>query len=195
MLLKEIGQEMAAPLGKPKPEMLDLGGRQAAPVQVSASFGPTRPFETGAESLLGQLMHLENGGAQLGIGVGVFGALGQWNSTALSQLLQRFIKGDALDFLDKLEDVASLAAAEALVELVVGVDPERGRLLGMERAQADIALGGAYPFQPDVFAHQADNINGSFYLRLEIQSSNNSAGGSAWLGALVSSTQILVKQA
>ena len=44
-------------------------------------------------------------------------------------------------------------------------------------------MGGAYPFQPDVFAHQADNINGSFDLRLEIQFSNNSASPELAFGA------------
>jgi hypothetical protein len=55
-------------------------------------------------------------------------------------------------------------------------------------------LGGAYPFQPDVLAHQTDNVNRGFDLRLEIQFSNNSADRWAWLKELVSSTQILIKQ-
>src|SRR6185436_16063595 len=144
---------MAASVGIPESELTDFSRTYATFGQISAGFAARGAFEAGAKSLLGQLMHLEERRAQFGVGIGVFRPFGQRNSAALRELLQRFIKTDALDLLDKLEDVAALAAAEALVELVVGMDPEGRGFFGMERAQPGVALSGPYSPEPDILAH------------------------------------------
>lgn len=80
-----------------------------------------------------------------------------------------------VDLLNEFENVAALTAAEALEELMVGMDTERRCLFDMERAQTDISLRGPYPPEADVLAHYTDNVNRSFDLSSEIQSHNDSA--------------------
>src|SRR5262249_26087021 len=93
----------------------------------------------------------------------------------LGELFQGFVEAEPLDFLDELEDVAALATSEALVKLMVGVDTEGRGFFGVERAKARIALGRADALEADIFSDDADDVDGSFGLRREVQLLNHSA--------------------
>src|SRR2546423_1378581 len=122
MLLEQIGKNVTGSVRVAQSEEFDRLGVYAALGQIGPRFRAARSPQAGAEGLIGQFVHLENGGAQPGVGVGEFRALGQRDTTAFGELLQGFIEADALDLLDKLEDIATLPAAKAFVELVVGVN-------------------------------------------------------------------------
>ena len=70
----------------------------------------------------------------------------------LGQPLHRLHEGQVLDLLQEGEDVAALAAAEAVVVAAGRADLERRRLLVVERAQAlEVAAAGVA--QRDVLPH------------------------------------------
>src|SRR5215469_9830321 len=75
----------------------------------------------------------------------------------LSHDMHGFGEGDVLNLLDESEDIASSVAAEAVKELVAGVDGERRRLFLVERAESQVILGAAFA-QLDVVAHDPDDI-------------------------------------
>ena len=81
---------------------------------------------------------------------------------ALGQQLESFRKSEAVHFHNELEDVAAGAAAEAFVELARLVDVEGGGLLLMERAQAQVAAGGANAAQAHILADHFDDVDGRF---------------------------------
>ena len=56
----------------------------------------------------------------------------------------------------KFENVAADAAAEAVVDLLHGMDGKGRRFLGMKRAEADEVLAAL--FQAHVFADHADDV-------------------------------------
>src|SRR5205085_2643596 len=85
------------------------------------------------------------------------------------------IKTDPLDILDELEYIAALSAAEAFEKLMIGMNAKRRSLLVMKGAETGVTLGCADPPQTDILAHDRDDVDGSFDLRREIQSTNNSA--------------------
>src|SRR4029077_7734835 len=60
--------------------------------------------------------------------------------------------------LDERDDVALGLAPEAVEELLLVVDGERRGLLGVEGAQADVAL--ADPLQGDVLTGELDEVGG-----------------------------------
>ena len=62
----------------------------------------------------------------------------------LSHHAHGFGEGDVLNPLDEGEDIASGVAAEAVKELVAGVDGERRRLFLVERAESLVILGAAF---------------------------------------------------
>ena len=64
----------------------------------------------------------------------------------------------------ELEDVAADAAAEAFVELARLVDVEGRSLFLMERAQAQVAAGGANAAQAHVLADHLDDVDRGFQL-------------------------------
>ena len=66
-------------------------------------------------------------------GVGVFGFL-NFDTALLGELLDGFDEGESFLLLDELYRIARLAAAEAVVEALCGIDVERRRLLVVERA-------------------------------------------------------------
>ncbi len=68
-------------------------------------------------------MHLHQRAAQFGIRIGIF-APGHGDAVALGQQFERLDKADALDLHDKVENVATQAAAEALEALHAGIDVE-----------------------------------------------------------------------
>ena len=65
---------------------------------------------------------------------------------------------EVLDGPDEGDGVALGLAAEAVVEALFGVDAERRRLLGVERAQADPAP--TLPLQGGVLPDQGDDVGG-----------------------------------
>ena len=58
------------------------------------------------------------------------------DAVALAERLDGLGEGELLGFADERDRVARLAAAEALVEALVHIDVEGGRLLAVERAEA-----------------------------------------------------------
>ena len=174
VLLEKAGEDPTSG-GVTDSKQIDFRFRYAPFGQIGAGFGAGGAFQGGAEGLLSQLMHGEDRRAQFRIGIGIFGALGQRDSTPLGELLEDFVEAEPLDLLHELEHVATLAAAKAFVKLVVCVNPERWSFFGMERAEAEVTLRGPHFFQTNVFAYDTDDVNRSFDLRREIQSPNNSA--------------------
>jgi hypothetical protein len=76
---------------------------------------------------------------------------------ALGQQLHGLLELERLGLLDELEGVAALAAAEAVVQLLLGVDRERGGALVVERAQPGPAR--ADPAQVRLLANQLDHVD------------------------------------
>ena len=72
------------------------------------------------------------------------------------QALDRLGEVEVLDLPHEGDDVALRLAAEAVVEALLGVDRERRRLLGVERAQPDPPP--AHPLQGDVLAGDLDEV-------------------------------------
>src|SRR5207249_7481211 len=81
-----------------------------------------------------------------------------------SEALQGLGKADPVALHHEIEDVASLAAPEALPRLAAGGDHERGRLLRVERAQPLVGL--ACLLEGNLFADQLDDVE----LRLDLGS-------------------------
>ncbi len=68
-----------------------------------------------------------------------------------------FGEGDVLDLLHEAEDIARNSAAEAVKELVGGVDRERRRLFLVKRAQPLVILRAGLA-QLHVLADDADDV-------------------------------------
>ncbi len=90
------------------------------------------------------------------------GALGELHARPLGQPRQRLAEVEAVALHQEGEDVATLAAAEAVPRLAVGADDERRRLLRVERAQA--LEGGACPLESNRLANEVGNRNLRFDL-------------------------------
>ena len=129
----------------------------------------------GAELILkearGDFVHVEERGAKLRFGVGIFGALGHGDAVALGQELEGLGEGESVDFHDEFEDVAAGAAAEALVELAGLIDGEGRRFFLMKGAQADEASGGSGAFEAHVIADHFDDVDLGFELLDEVHAS------------------------
>ena len=68
-----------------------------------------------------------------------------------------FGEGDVLDLLDEGENIASGVAAEAVKELVAGVNRERRSLFLVKRTKPGVVLRAGLA-QLDVLAHDADDV-------------------------------------
>src|SRR5439155_17825759 len=113
-----------------------------------------RPQDRGV-LLDGDLVDLEQPGA-FGRSLACAAHLAQLHSITLSQNLDGFGEGDAVDLLDEGEDAAALVARVTEVHLLVRVDVERPRLLLMKRTQADVR---AYRLsQPHVLGDDLDDV-------------------------------------
>ncbi len=112
-------------------------------------------------------MHLEERATELGVGVCVV-ALWHSDAVAFRHQLERLKETDALDFHDEFEQIASGAAAEAPVKLMGGMDRERRRLFGVERAEAGVAGGAAGFLQAHVLFDGFDDVDGDLNLLGEI---------------------------
>ena len=64
---------------------------------------------------------------------------------------------EILDLHDEVDDAAALAAAEAVVDLLIGRNGERWRFLAVERAQAEEVRPALF-CQPDVLTHHVHNV-------------------------------------
>ena len=76
--------------------------------------------------------------------------------------LHRFHERDILTILDEREDIAALAAAEALEGAVIRPNGERGRLFAVKRAQANPPLAAA--LQPYMVRDDIENVDPVEYL-------------------------------
>ena len=137
----------------------DLAG-EAAFFQVAD--GARRFFQALAVGLAGARQHLRERGAALALlrvarfflrAARVFG---HGQAALLGQLVHGLGKARAGVLHQKVDGVAMLAAAEAVIELFGGADAERGRFLGVKRAQAH-EIGAAF-FQLHVAAHHLHHV-------------------------------------
>src|SRR5438132_5265801 len=78
-------------------------------------------------------------------------------------MLHRLGKREALRELEELEDVSTLAAAEAVEEALVAVHMKRRRLLAMKRTESFVALAGELERRD--LRHEVDNVGCRSYLR------------------------------
>ena len=138
------GQAVAGRRGEPQPQPLrglrgDAAGREVVPGRLAPRLGQAR-----REELRRGLVDADEGLA-LGLrrGVAVGGGLGDPDADALGEVAHRVLEPQPLLELDELEDVAAHAAPEAVEEALVRMHVERGRLFGVERAEAHVA--GALP--------------------------------------------------
>ena len=110
---------------------------EAARFQVIAGMGGLAGEEELVEERGDLAMQVELSSA-LAAGLvffGIEGFLRDRDTRARGQFLDRIDEGEILVFADEGDGVAALAAAEAMVELPLGIDVERGRFLVVERAQ------------------------------------------------------------
>ncbi|MCU0313384.1 MAG: hypothetical protein MUC84_04905 [Solirubrobacteraceae bacterium] len=78
------------------------------------------------------------------------------HAVAVGEVLHRLAERQPLGQLDELEEVAALAAAEAVEDLLLGVDAERRRALVVERAGAHPLVPGAA--QLGLRAHEVEHV-------------------------------------
>ena len=91
--------------------------------------------------------------------LGVLGLALELDPEALGEQLERALEVDALDLLDEREDVAGGIAAEAVIDLLLGVDAERGRALLVEGA-APLVARGPGAAQLGVRGDELDEVDG-----------------------------------
>ncbi len=148
-----FGQLVPPAGGEPAAEALRRGA-------VETTFGEERARGLGLRGLqllgvelLGGLVHLHqpHPGAPVAAGRGAAALVGQVQADPVGQALHRLHEREVLDLHDELDDVAALAAAEAVEGAVAGAHVERGRLLLVERAQA-LQRAPARAAQCDVLA-------------------------------------------
>jgi tryptophan 2,3-dioxygenase len=84
-------------------------------------------------------------------------ALGQRNTALLRDRPHGFRKGKILDLRDEAEDVSGLAAAEAVEELLAGVDVEGRGFFLVKRAEAGVVLRAGFA-QANVAADDFDDV-------------------------------------
>ena len=83
--------------------------------------------------------------------------LGQRNPQLLRHRPHGFRESNVLDLLDKAENIAGHAAAEAVIELPRGMHRKRRRLLVMKRTKPGVVLRPSL-LQLDVVAHNANDV-------------------------------------
>jgi hypothetical protein len=99
--------------------------------------------------------------AQPVLALAVFGrAARELDAGALGEHLQRLALIEVVELLDEREDVAFLVAAKAVVVPSFGVDLERRRLLGVERAEALVDLPRS--LERHTLADERDDVDALF---------------------------------
>ena len=114
-----------------------------AALEVFASVRRFRTLQPLLEKAASRLVQIEQGSAQFGLASlsrAVELHLRHGHAQLLRQQPHGFGKGDVLDALQELVDVAGLTAAETMKELARSVYGERRRFLAMERAQSGVIL-------------------------------------------------------
>ena len=95
-------------------------------------------------------------GALLGFGAGSFFIL-EGLIEALGEEFHCFDKGDVLEFLNELKDVAGKSCAEAFEDAPLGQDVEGGRFFVLERAETDPVAPGS--FKLNFASHDIINVD------------------------------------
>ncbi len=149
-----FGQLVPATGGEPAAEALRRGAVETALGQERARGLGLRGLQLLGVELLGGLVHLHqpHPGAPVAAGRGAAALVGQVQADPVGQALHRLHEREVLDLHDELDDVAALAAAEAVEGAVAGPHVERGCLLLVERAQP-LQRAATRPAQRDVLAH------------------------------------------
>src|SRR5665811_2100321 len=143
---------------EPHAELLADTPAESAPLEIRAGGLPlaTLPEEAGVE----RGGAFEEGEKVLVAGVVALGATAivelDGHGEALGQLLHDLDEREVLESLQEGEDVAALAAPEAVVEPLVGAHREGGGLLLVEGAQSGV--GGAALAQARVAGHHVDDV-------------------------------------
>ena len=156
--------ERAPPAGgEPEPESRDHRIVEASSAQISARRSAALALKLRLIELRRSSQGLEN---SLPIDprsllVRTAAGLGNHYATQLGQATHCFGEVDPFVLLHELEQIAALAAAEAMPQTFV-VDGERRRLLLVERTKTDPA-GAALPELHDL-ADESHRIGGAFYL-------------------------------
>ncbi len=140
--------------------MIDGGLLQAAIFEVGArDFTLRRGFKLLGEKCLGYAMHFDECGALLILfaffGRALFG-LRDGDAAFFGDDANRFWKRTLFHFHNELEDVATDAAAKAMVNLFGRVDGKRRRFFRVEWAKAGEILAAL--LQAHVFADDADDV-------------------------------------
>ena len=88
---------------------------------------------------------------------GVVRLLGQLHAGAVGQKRHRLREREILDLHDEADDAAALAAAEAVVDLLIGRDGKRRRLFAVKRAEPEEVRPALFR-QAHVAAHDIDDV-------------------------------------
>ena len=160
---------MAVAIGIAEAELFRGFWADASAMKISAGDFSRRSGERSAEMLLREFVHLVEGFALAGIVVGVLGTLGHGDAVAFGEALEGFEERDAFEFLDEADDVALGLAAEAVIELLGGVDGKRRGFFLMKRAETLIAVGACLA-EADFFADDADDVDARFQFLDEVHS-------------------------
>ncbi|MCY1220629.1 hypothetical protein D9M72_326490 [compost metagenome] len=138
---------------------------EAAAVQEVASLRGGGGQQLGAEELVRHFVGVQEALALahvLAAGAGAAVFVAQFEADPGGQLFHGLMERGVVQLLDKGDDVAVLAAAEAVVPAHLGTDGERRRTLIVERAQA---LEGAQPgaLERDVAVHDFLDVRALAY--------------------------------
>ena len=154
--LGQVLDQRRAPLGREaEAEAIDRAGVQLALGDIGPRRRAARSREALAEEALRQRHHVIERAAAL-LALALEGRFFRQRQPHLAgQPFHRLAEVQPLGLADELDRVAVRAAAEAVIEALLLVDAERGRLLRVERAQAHelAALAHELDPPPDHFGH------------------------------------------
>ena len=174
-LFQNTQQGAARTVGQAQLEKLRGWPGDPALVDISAGLRAVRSGEVGPEMVERDLMHLAQNGACFRPVVSGGGLLRQFDAVLLGQFFERLPEREPLDIHHETEDVAFGVAAEAFVELMVGIDREGRGLLVMERAEAGIPVAEAAQAR-NVIRNDANDIELRFDVLGEIHSASTIIG-------------------
>ena len=151
-----VGQRVEAVRGVAEAEAHDHLRRDAAPEHVvlpALAGGSLQRFVEIARR--GPVQREKPVALQTPVAVGI--VLRDLHPRPPREELHRVREGEVLDLHDEVDDAAALAAAEAVIDLLVLVDGEAGRLLAVEGAEAEQVRPAAFG-EPDIGAHHVHNV-------------------------------------
>ena len=160
LVQQDLLHAVARGRGKPEAELLDGLGVDAPVAELLARPGPGWTRQLLAIVRGGHLVHLQERFAEPGILPRIvgraFGLFGHRHAQLLRDHPHRVRKPHLLVQFEEFEDVTPDAAAETVKEPLFRVDVERGRLLGVKRAEALVGRSGA--LQRHVILHDLHDI-------------------------------------